>query len=88
MQNEREKVQHTTAFLERQAKKSVKELENKEKTLMDFYKLKQSRFEEMRMVKYALFRKKKIEGDCRTNCKNTEEQIHLLERTPCIEELQ
>jgi hypothetical protein len=84
VQNEREKVQHTTSFLERQAKKSVKELEDKEKSLINFYKIKESRFEEMRMVAFTLCRKRKIEGELRISCKIIEEQTPHLERTRCI----
>lgn len=86
VQNEREKVQHNTSFLERQAKKSVKELEEKEKSLINFYKLKQSRFEEMRMVFFCLLRKNKTEGKLRASYRSIEELTHPLEKTPCTEE--
>lgn len=45
IQSQREEVQHTTAFLERQARRTSKELEQQQRALMEFYKLKESRFE-------------------------------------------
>jgi hypothetical protein len=62
MQAQREHVQHTTSFLERQAKRSLKELEHKEKSLVDFYKLKESRFQEMKRVNGLLRRKRRTTG--------------------------
>jgi hypothetical protein len=63
IENQREQTQHTIAYLERQAKKSVKELEQKQKSLMDYYQLKQSRFQRSKEVVVILFRKSNIGTD-------------------------
>ena len=40
IQTQREQAQHTLSVLERQAKKSAKELETKQKTLLNYYQVK------------------------------------------------
>jgi hypothetical protein len=44
------------SFLARQAKKSARDLANKQKTLINYYKMKEDRFEEHQRVAEVLFR--------------------------------
>ena len=44
IQTQRQQAQHTLSVLERQAKKSARELENKQKSLLSYYQIKESRF--------------------------------------------
>jgi YbbR domain-containing protein len=50
IQNQREQAQHTISFLEREAKKTARELEMKQKSLINYYQLKESRFIESQKV--------------------------------------
>lgn len=57
IQNQREQAQHTISFLEREAKKTARELEQKQKSLVNYYHLKESRLLESQKVNHLPFRK-------------------------------
>jgi hypothetical protein len=63
IQTQREQAQHTISFLEREAKKTARELEQKQKSLVNYYNLKESRLLESQKVNRAPFRKALSEGN-------------------------
>lgn len=50
IQTQRQQAEHTLSFLEREAKKTAKDLEQKQRSLINYYQLKESRFIESKHV--------------------------------------